>query len=396
MMGVYPGALDARGERLAGPIFTFVGLAALAACSFWAAGRDPDWRGTLIVVLVTAAWLTLLIPLFPRRKAHPWLTAGYFAGVLVAAVVLVTRNELYTGFASVGYPLAFVLFPARWGFFAVAATAMLPILAKGSDTDPTPTWVLVASLAGPLLYAAWFVGAESEKRRKANARLEAALEENAGLHAQLLTQAREAGVLDERQRMAREIHDTLAQGLTGIVTQLQAADREDGPDRDRRLAQVRTLARDSLSEARRAVQALRPEPLAGSRLPEALSELAGRVTETSGVTVRTEITGDVRPLLPEVEVTLYRVAQEALANAEKHAKASRIGLTLSYSDEVVLLDVVDDGVGFRPGDRGDGTGFGLEAMRHRVQRVAGTLSVESAPGGGTAVNAQVPALPAAS
>jgi signal transduction histidine kinase len=203
-------------------------------------------------------------------------------------------------------------------------------------------------------------------------------------------------VLDERQRMAREIHDTLAQGLTGIVTQLQAADREDGPDRDRRLARVRALARDSLSEARRAVQALRPEPLAGSRLPEALSELAGRVTETSGVTVHAETTGDVRPLLPEVEVTLYRVAQEALANAEKHAKASRIGLTLSYSDEVVLLDVVDDGVGFRPGDRGDGTGFGLEAMRHRVQRVAGTLSVESAPGGGTAVNAQVPALPAAS
>ncbi|MEA5365911.1 sensor histidine kinase [Amycolatopsis sp., V23-08] len=392
MMGVYPGALDARGERLAGPIFTFVGLAALAACSFWAAGRDSDWRGTLIVVLVTAAWLTLLIPLFPRRKAHPWLTAGYFAGVLVAAVVLITRNELYTGFASVGYPLAFVLFPARWGFFAVAATAVLPILAKGSSGTPAPTWVLVASLAGPLLYAAWFVGAESEKRRKANARLEAALEENAGLHAQLLTQAREAGVLDERQRMAREIHDTLAQGLTGIVTQLQAADREDGPDRDRRLAQVRDLARDSLSEARRAVQALRPEPLAGSRLPEALSELAGRITQTSGVSVHTETTGEVRPLLPEVEVTLYRVAQEALANAEKHAKASRIGLTLSYSDEVVLLDVVDDGVGFSPGDRGDGTGFGLEAMRHRVQRVAGTLSVESAPGGGTAVNAQVPAL----
>ena len=91
-------------------------------------------------------------------------------------------------------------------------------------------------------------------------------------------------------------------------------------------------------------------------------------------------------------MTLYRVAQEALANAEKHAKASRIGLTLSYSDDVVLLDVVDDGVGFRPGDRGDGTGFGLEAMRRRVQRVAGTLTVESTPGDGTAVSAQVPAL----
>jgi signal transduction histidine kinase len=392
VLGVVPGALDARRERVAGPIFTAVGLAALAACSLWAAGRDPHWCGTLTVVVITAGWLPLLVPLLPRRAAHPWLTAGYFAGVLAAAAVLVARNDLFTGFASIGYPLAFVLFPARWGLFAVAATAVLPMLVHGSGGQ-TPAWVVAVSITGPLLYAAWFVGAESEKRRKANVRLEAALAENASLHTRLLTQAREAGVLDERQRLAREIHDTLAQGLTGIVTQLQAADRTDGPDRDRRLAQVRTLARDSLSEARRAVQALRPEPLADARLSEALSELAARVAETSGIPVRAETTGAVRPLLPELEVTLYRVAQEALANAGKHAKASRIGLTLSYSDDVVLLDVVDDGAGFRPGDRGDGTGFGLETMRRRVQRVAGTLAVESTPGGGTAVNAQVPALP---
>ncbi|MGW5722611.1 sensor histidine kinase [Amycolatopsis sp. NPDC003865] len=385
-MGVVPGALDARGERLAGPVFTGVGLAALAACVVW----GPGIRGaTLVVVVVTALWVPLLIPLFRHRRTHPWLAAGYYAGVLAAATLLVTREDTFMGFASFGYPLAFVLFPARWGFFAVAATATLPLLAANSDA-PGPTWVLVLSMAGPLLYAAWFVGVESEQRRKANVRLEAALAENASLHAQLVARAREAGVLDERQRLAREIHDTLAQGLTGIVTQLQAAD---GADRDRRLARVRELARDSLGEARRAVQALRPEPLDAAQLPEALSELGRRVAETSGVAVRVETTGESRPLLPELEVTLYRVAQEALANAEKHAKASRIGLTLSYSDDLVLLDVVDDGVGFRPGDRGDGTGFGLEAMRRRVQRVAGTLSVESTPGDGTAVSAQVPALP---
>jgi signal transduction histidine kinase len=384
-MGVVPGALDARGERVAGPIFTGVGLAGLGACVLWGPGAGG---ATLVVVVVTALWLPLLVPVFPRRRTHPWLAAGYYAGALAAAVVLVAHDDTFTGFASFGYPLAFVLFPARWGFFAVAATAVLPMLATGWDAR-SPTWVLVLSVAGPLLYAAWFVGAESEQRRKANVRLEAALEENADLHARLVAQAREAGVLDERQRMARELHDTLAQGLTGIVTQLQAAD---GPDRDRRVEQAKTLARESLGEARRAVQALRPEPLAAAGLPEALSRLARRVSETSGVPVRVETTGDARPLLPDLEETLYRVAQEALANAEKHAKASRIGLTLSYSDDVVLLDVVDDGVGFRTGDRGDGTGFGLEAMHRRVRRVAGTLSVESAPGGGTAVNAQVPAL----
>jgi signal transduction histidine kinase len=266
----------------------------------------------------------------------------------------------------------------------------------------TPAWVVVVSVIGPMLFVAWFVGVENDKRKRANAelaesnaRLETALDENAGLQAQLLAQAREAGVLDERQRMAREIHDTLAQGLTGIVTQLQAADRAASEaSRERHLAQVHALAKDSLTEARRAVQALRPEPLTDSRLPEALADLARRVTDTSGVAVAAETSGEARPLLPELEVTLYRVAQEALANAEKHARASRIGVTLTYADDVVLLDVRDDGAGFTPGEpaRGDGTGFGLQAMRQRVQRVAGTLAIESAPGEGTAVNVQVPAI----
>ncbi|HKN55679.1 MAG TPA: ATP-binding protein [Amycolatopsis sp.] len=92
------------------------------------------------------------------------------------------------------------------------------------------------------------------------------------------------------------------------------------------------------------------------------------------------------------------MAQEALANAGKHARATRLGLTLSYSDDVVLLDIRDDGVGFAPGEPGreNGNGFGLEAMRQRVRRVAGTLEIESAPGEGTAVSAQIPAIPAES
>jgi signal transduction histidine kinase len=190
------------------------------------------------------------------------------------------------------------------------------------------------------------------------------------LHAQLLSQAREAGVLEERQRMAREIHDTLAQGLIGIITQLEAVQQSaPGAARERRIDNAAKLARGSLSEARRSVQAMRPEALAAN------------------------------PRLPE-----------ALANVAKHAAAARVGITLSYMADVVTLDVRDDGVGFRPpgdlaappgvedGDRaGDGDGgrsggFGLTAMRQRVQRVAGTLAVESEPGIGTAVSASVPAI----
>ena len=132
---------------------------------------------------------------------------------------------------------------------------------------------------------------------EANRQLETMMAENTGLHAQLLTQAREAGVLEERQRMAREIHDTLAQGLAGIITQLEAAQQAglqaagghgDGreasrADWERRISNATRLARDSLSEARRSVRAVRPEALENTKLPEALAEVAGRWSAVNGV-----------------------------------------------------------------------------------------------------------------
>jgi signal transduction histidine kinase len=121
----------------------------------------------------------------------------------------------------------------------------------------------------------------------------------------------------------------------------------------------------------------------------------------SGVHAAVTTTGTAQGLHPEVEVTLLRVAQEALANVAKHARASRVGITLSYMDDVVTLDVRDDGVGFRlppdgtgqPGQSGDAAGgFGLTTMRQRVRRLTGQLEIESEPGGGTAVSASVPAI----
>jgi signal transduction histidine kinase len=148
------------------------------------------------------------------------------------------------------------------------------------------------------------------------------------------------------------------------------------------------------------VQALRPEPLEQASLPDAIAEMTRRWSEASAVPLSFETTGEPRPLLAELELTLFRVAQEALANVAKHARASKVGLTLSYTDDAVLLDVRDDGVGFTTGPAGrggparDGQGFGLDAMRQRLGRVAGSLEIESAPGEGTAVNARVPALAA--
>jgi signal transduction histidine kinase len=198
--------------------------------------------------------------------------------------------------------------------------------------------------------------------------------------------------------MAREIHDTIAQGLIGIVTQLEAADHaHDRPaDRDRHLDNAERLARESLAEARRSVQASMPAALESGTLPDALADVAREWSEMNGIPADVTVTGDVIALHPEIEVALLRTAQEALANVARHAGASRTGLTLSFMGDVVTLDVRDDGVGFSvpEPDAGGGTGFGLTAMRQRIARVAGSLAIESEPGVGTALSARVPAIAA--
>jgi signal transduction histidine kinase len=215
---------------------------------------------------------------------------------------------------------------------------------------------------------------------------------------------RQAGVLRERQRMAHEIHDTLAQGFTSIVMNLEAAEGDVPPSSTRaqhHLDQARLTARESLTEARRLVWALRPEPLENASLPEALGRLAQRWSEESGISAGATTTGTPCPLPSEVEAMLFRVAQESLNNARKHAEgASRVALTLSYMGETVALDVRDDGAGFDPAreygktrrDRDSG-GFGLKGMRERVEGVGGFLSVESAPGEGSTLTVELPAVP---
>ncbi|MFD6072855.1 sensor histidine kinase, partial [Amycolatopsis lurida] len=192
----------------------------------------------------------------------------------------------------------------------------------------------------------------------------------------------------------------LAQGLAGILTQLQAAEQtlDAPPVLHRHVTNAMNLARESLTEARRTVHAVQPEPLAEGRLQDAIGDVTRRWSEVNRVEAVLTTTGDPRPMHADVEVTLLRAAQEALANVAKHAKAGRVGITLSYMEDLVTLDVRDDGVGFEPtAQRASGSadgGFGLAGMRQRVQRLAGRLDIESEPGGGTAISASVPAIPA--
>jgi signal transduction histidine kinase len=215
----------------------------------------------------------------------------------------------------------------------------------------------------------------------------------------LIEQAQQAGVSSERQRLAKEIHDTLAQAFTSIVMKLEAAEGALPSDLNavqRFLDQARSIARDSAAEARRLMWALRPESLERSSLSEALERLAERWSEECGVDASTTVNGTSHPLPPEIETTLLRTAQEALNNCRKYAQARQVVLTLSYMNNLVTLNVQDDGVGFDPNQlRPDSSaqsagGFGLVGMRERVEQLRGTLLVESAPGEGTTLMVAIP------
>ncbi|WP_248964235.1 sensor histidine kinase [Sphaerisporangium perillae] len=369
-----------------------------------------DWRPeTLALASFAGAWHWFMVTSRPGRIERPAAVIVYFVVTLAVIGALVRIDPLFTVTGLGAFIQSFSLLPGRWAYGGVAATAGVLVAARPDTGRPSSETlssfliaVLVASTVGLLIRT---VSAQNDQRkvmiaqlRETGAKLTALAEENANLQARLLTRAREAGVLEERQRMAREIHDTIAQSLTAILTQLEAADgaNDDVPATRERLDTVRALARESLSETRRSLQALRPAPLEEAQLAAALHVIAAKWSQTTGVPASVSVTGDARPLHAEVETTLLRVAQEALANVGKHASATRAGLTLSYMEDVVALDVRDDGAGFTREAAGssDAGGFGLIAMRQRVTRLAGNFEIETAPGQGTGISATVPAIPA--
>jgi len=387
-----------------GPYGLLAALAAVTVPLRWSdrAGMTLD----LALCLATAVWILLMFTLRPAWRVQPVPMAVFFLGLLVPLTALVVHSGWFGFLTPVGYLFAFGVLRWPYRLAGVGAVAVLAGTAQASGIGKDSVFGILLYLAVvlinvlPMCMFAWFdrhndMLVDDQKRAldetsEANRRLEATLAENAGLQQQLMVQAREAGVLDERARMAREIHDTLAQGLIGIITQLEAAGRVDVPPavRDRHITNATALARESLAEARRSVDALRPQPLDDAGLAEALERVAGRWSSRHGVAVRVTVTGTVRALCPEVETELLRTAQEALANVAKHADAGRAGITLSYLEDEVALDLRDDGRGFDPAAVAGG--FGLQSMRQRIEGLHGTLAIESERGVGTAVSARVP------
>jgi signal transduction histidine kinase len=316
-------------------------------------------------------------------------------GVIVLWFALVNMSPAYyfTLFGLFGQ--VFLHLPLRYGVIAVLILTGSIIYEQLADAGATfsltnPTiWVFLLTALGAIILGVWITAiiGQSTRRRQLIERLEAT-------QAELAAAERRAGILEERQRLARDIHDTLAQGFTSIVMHLEAADQALPDDLDtlqKHLDRARGTARTSLEQARRVVHALRPHSLDQRSLPDAIERTAVRWQEETGIPLTTTTTGDPIPLHPDIEVTLLRATQEALANIRKHAQATAVQLTLSYIDDVVVLDIQDNGVAFAGAAASPlSGGYGLQAMRERAEQCGGSVTLESEPGEGTTVVVSIP------
>ncbi|MDQ1048727.1 signal transduction histidine kinase [Streptomyces sp. V4I2] len=384
--------------------------ALLAAVASDLMAGPAEWYAAGALVVAAAVLQLWHGPRHGRRTPSRRGTVYYVLRWAIS-FALTWLNPLFGFYASTGYLDADELIPGtrrqRLGLFATSVV-VASSQAGGMPFHSPVQWalfgVMLVTMNVLLMVAGHFAQQEEQRSRdraativeleRTNTALQQALDENAALHAQLLVQAREAGVADERRRLAAEIHDTIAQGLTGIIAQLQVV--ANAPDLDiarTHLERASALARDSLGEARRSVHNLAPVALTNDGLPEALKNTVAEWGERTGIRAEFTVTGPAEQFHEEVAATLLRIAQEALSNASRHARATRLGVTLTFLGDEVILDIRDDGRGFDPlADRARTRtgGFGLDGMRARAERIAGTLTVESEPGHGTAVSARVP------
>ena len=314
------------------------------------------------------------------RALHGWST---MLGLVYTAGMIPLFLYAFAQYDTLGF-LLFVLYAQPWTMtgrieLAVGADAVLAVGVGAVALlvhHESPSAALAESLIAlgfAVLFGYWIssIMRQSLGRREVIAELEETRSELAAV-------SHRAGVLAERERLAREIHDTLAQGFTSVVVLLELAESEVDTDpaaARQRLATARRTARQNLAEARALVAALTPVDLQASPLPEAIGRLVDRFGVETGLPARLSVTGEPRSLPANAEVVLLRAAQEALANVRKHAGAGRVEVSL---DGAVLV-VADDGAGFDPA--APTGGYGLAGMRRRVEEIGGTVSIASGPSG---------------
>ncbi|GAA1580159.1 sensor histidine kinase [Actinoplanes couchii] len=317
------------------------------------------------------------------RQGTPALLVS--TGFLILFGVAVAGAQIATWLMFGVIPLFFMLVTLRSAVVLVAVANVIPVVLQirraGLDDIVIHLVIAAVSTAAGLCMGVWItrMAEQSSQRAELIAELEAS-------RAELARLSHEAGVAAERNRLAGEIHDTLAQGFTSIITLVQAVDPA---LRDERLALAVRTAKENLAESRAMVAALSPSALtSASSLPLAVRRATVRFTEESGVPCSFRTTGDERTLPTRAEVVLLRAAQESLTNIRRHAAAREATVVLAYTPSSVRLVVRDDGRGF---DVFKEAGFGLTGMRARATEAGGALTIRSTPDSGTTLEVSLEA-----
>jgi signal transduction histidine kinase len=366
-----------------------IGMATLLGVLLVITGRDAldAVLGTAGIVLLVAAWFTLGLPRLDDPRGAP-----VFVGVVAVAVALmVSGSPTLAIVQGIAYPIAWVFCAsirrAVVQNIVIAAGVTIGFLVSLGTTPGAllqTGFTMVVSLGFSLAMGFWI--AHMSELGERNGRLLAELQ---GAQSQIATLNREAGATAEREHLARELHDTIAQDLTGLVMLAQRARRELGDSETLRM--IEENARATLAETRALVAASAALGDESTDLASALHRLAERFSRETGVAVTCEVAVGLA-LDRETEVVVLRCVQEALGNARKHARASRISIAVTTPDgdaHRVRVAITDDGIGFDPDSARDG--FGLSGMTDRLALVHGTLTVRSAPGTGTTLVAELPA-----
>jgi len=362
--------------------FAVVAVAVVAA-TLAVGDHSPARRSIAVAAIAAMAVLHLVAgrPLIARdaeNTAALLVLSGHLALFAVAVLAVPFTTWLLFAFA----PLIFMMVALRVAVPMLVLANLVPVAAALTDSlaaAGTQLLVSVITAAGGIWLGFWIVKTLQQSRERA-----LLIEELESSRAEVARLSHEAGVGAERARLAGEIHDTLAQGFTSIITLLQAADPE---LRDERLALAVRTAKENLAEARALVAALSPSALASGSLPESVRRQTDRFAEETGTPATFRLTGEERRLPTAVEVVLLRAAQEALANVRRHAQAREAAVLLAYTPSTVRLVVRDDGRGFVPGAA---DGYGLSGMRARAEQVNGVLTVRSDPSTGTTIELEVP------
>jgi signal transduction histidine kinase len=342
-------------------------------------------------------WLVLVRRSFNDRSSL--LLVFTFSLGMAGSIVLSWIDPAFLLIAFSFYGVTFAALALRWAIPLVLLLSFgLAWRFAGFTGGLTPDNIPIFAGFGLSGFFAIMLGLYIDSIIRSNREKQDMIEELKAARSDLAKAERQAGMLEERQRLAGEIHDTLAQSFTSVVMHLEAAEQAlegDLPGSRRHIDQARQSARQGLNEARRFLWALRPEVVERQPLTQALQRIGQRWSEENGIPFQLETAGAQRPLPAPVEATFLRAAQEALTNAGKYAQATQVNLTLTYMEDQTVLDVQDNGVGFDPPlaalKAEMDHGYGLAALRERAAQLGGSLEVESAPGEGTTVVIALPA-----